>query len=69
MHDINGKPIERIGDQVNCPLPYPGGKPHGINKIVNANATLSLGDMPVAVEGYVTECGHRLRSTRRASVG
>ena len=68
-HDIDGKPIARLGNQVDCLLPYPGGKPHGINKIVTAHATLSVGGIPVAVEGCVTECGCKLIGARRASVG
>ena len=28
-HDIMGKAIARLGDKVLCPMPYPGGKPHG----------------------------------------
>lgn len=67
-HDVDGKPIARLGDQVDCPLPYAGGKPHGINKIVTAHATLSVGGIPVAVEGCVTECGCKLIGSHRASV-
>jgi len=35
-HDIKGKPIARLGDEVNCPEHYPDGRPHGINEIVTA---------------------------------
>jgi uncharacterized Zn-binding protein involved in type VI secretion len=42
---------------VDCPYYYPGGKPHGVNKIVTAHPTLSVGGVPVAVQDCVTECG------------
>ncbi|MFS2017175.1 PAAR domain-containing protein [Massilia sp. CT11-108] len=67
-HDVDGKPIARLGDQVDCPQCYPGGKPHGINKIITAHATLSVGGIAVAVEGCVSECGCKLIGSRRASV-
>ncbi|WP_442906611.1 hypothetical protein [Janthinobacterium sp. 64] len=31
-HDIGGKAIARLGDEVMCPQRYPGGAPHGFNK-------------------------------------
>jgi len=68
LHDVDGKPIARLGDQVDCPQHYPGGKPHGINKIVTAHATVSVGGIAVAVEGCVTECGCKLIGSHRASV-
>jgi uncharacterized Zn-binding protein involved in type VI secretion len=43
-HDIGGRPIERIGDQVDYPQSYPGGKPQGINKITTGHGgRLGLG--------------------------
>lgn len=68
LHDVDGRPIARLGDQVNCPLYYPGGRPHGVNKIITAHPTLSVGGVAVAVENCVTECGCKLIGTRRASV-
>jgi uncharacterized Zn-binding protein involved in type VI secretion len=69
LHDVDGKPIPRLGDQVECPQHYPGGKPHGGNKIITAHPTLSVGGIPVAVEDCITECGCKLIGTRSASVG
>lgn len=68
LHDVDGKPIARLGDKVDCPQHYPGGKPHGINKIITAHPTLSVGSVAVAVEDCVTECGCKLIGKRRASV-
>ena len=67
LHDVDGKAIARLGDKVACPQFYPGGKPHGVNKIVTAHPTVSIGGTPVAVEDCVTECGCKLMGTRRAS--
>jgi uncharacterized Zn-binding protein involved in type VI secretion len=69
LHDVDGKPIARLGDQVECPQHYPGGKPHGVNKIITAHPTLSVGGIPVAVEDCITECGCKLIGTRTASAG
>jgi uncharacterized Zn-binding protein involved in type VI secretion len=68
-HDIDGRPMARLGDKVTCPLFYPGGKPHGINKIITAHRTVTVDDIPVAVDGCKTECGCTLQGSRRASVG
>ncbi|WP_338845749.1 PAAR domain-containing protein [Massilia sp. W12] len=68
-HDIDGRPIARVGDQVSCPLVYPGGKPHGVNKIVSGHATMTLDGIAVAVENCVTECGCKLIGSQRADVG
>lgn len=35
--DIQGRAIARSGDKVSCPQFYPGGKPHGINKIITTH--------------------------------
>lgn len=45
---------------------YPGGKPHGVNKIVTAHPTIKDGDVPVDVEGYETECGCKQIGSKRA---
>jgi len=42
LHDVDGKPIARLGDPVDCPQQYPGGKPHGVNKIVTAHPCIIL---------------------------
>lgn len=67
-HDIRGKAIARLGDKVACPLLYPGGKPHGINKITTAHDTLTVDGIPVAVEGCTTECGCKLIGSAPATV-
>ncbi len=67
-HSINGKAIARLGDKVACPLVYPGGKPHGINKIIKAHETLTVGGVAVAVEGSTTECGCKLSGSQHAAV-
>lgn len=59
-HDIAGKAIARLGDKVSCPLFYPGGKPHGINKIITAHESLTVNGVPVAVQDCTTECGCKL---------
>ncbi|MGZ5198871.1 MAG: PAAR domain-containing protein [Telluria sp.] len=60
LHTIEGTPIARLGDQVDCPQHYPGGASHGVNKIVTAHPTVKVGGVPVAVEGCTTECGCKL---------
>lgn len=68
-HDIAGKAIARLHDEVSCPQVYPGGKPHGINKIITAHETLTAGGILVAVEGCKTECGCTLIGKANATVG
>jgi uncharacterized Zn-binding protein involved in type VI secretion len=58
--DINGKAIVRKGDTVSCPQTYPGGKPHGVNKVISGHATVEVDGNPVAVDGSTTECGCKL---------
>jgi len=48
-HDIRGRAIARLGDQVNCPQSCPGGKPHGVNKITTAYNSFTVNGVPVAV--------------------
>jgi uncharacterized Zn-binding protein involved in type VI secretion len=67
-HDVGGRAIARLGDEVACPLFYPGGKPHGVNKIITAHETLTAGGKPVAVHGCKTECGCSLIGSVNASV-
>ena len=66
-HTVDGVPIARLGDKVDCPQFYPGGKPHGINKIITGHPTVKVGGIPVAVEGCVTECGCKLIGSKRAN--
>lgn len=68
-HKLNGKAIARLGDKVSCPQLYPGGAPHGVNKIVTAHRTLTAGGIPVAVHGCKTECGCTLIGSQPATVG
>lgn len=59
---VAGKPIARLGDQVNCPR-------HGINKIVDGDANYDIDGIAVALEGHRTECGSTLIATSASSVG
>lgn len=68
-HDISGRAIARIGDQVDCPQCYPGGKPHGVNKIVTGHQTFTVNGVAAAVEGCETECGCKLIGSLSATVG
>ncbi|WP_426212580.1 PAAR domain-containing protein [Massilia sp. TWP1-3-3] len=58
--DIRGQAIARLGDAVNCPQSYPGGLPHGVNKIVTGHPTIKIEGKAVAIHGSLTECGCRL---------
>jgi uncharacterized Zn-binding protein involved in type VI secretion len=68
-HDIGGKAIARLHDKVLCPQFYPGGKPHGMNRIITAHETLTAGGVPVAFDGCTTECGCKLIGKFNADVG
>lgn len=61
---INGKPIARLGDQVQCPL-----KGHGVNAIVEGDPGFLINGVPVALEGHKTECGCSLIGTSSATRG
>lgn len=67
-HSVLGRAIARLGDLVNCPQFYPGGRPHGVNKIITASGYL-IGDIPAACDGDLTECGCTLIGTIGASSG
>lgn len=54
---ILGKAIARLGDSVDCPAKYPGGRPHGINPIVEGDATYLIEGIPIALDGYKSACG------------
>ncbi|MDH4449180.1 MAG: PAAR domain-containing protein [Rhodoferax sp.] len=66
---INGKGIARKGDKVSCPQTYPGGAPHGVNPIVEGDASHLVDGIPVALEGHTTACGCRLIGTVAFSHG
>jgi uncharacterized Zn-binding protein involved in type VI secretion len=68
LHMIDGISIARLNDKVSCPQFYPGGKPHGINKIITAHRTVTVDSVPVAVEGCITECGCKLIGSKTAKV-
>jgi uncharacterized Zn-binding protein involved in type VI secretion len=68
-HDIGGRAIARLGDEVDCPQHYPDGRPHGINKIVTAHPTFTIGGIPVAVQDCLTECGCKLIGSSSATIG
>jgi uncharacterized Zn-binding protein involved in type VI secretion len=61
--------IPKLGDQVDCPQSYPGGNPHGVNKITTGHSMLTVNGKPVAVEGCSTECGCKLLGSLPAAVG
>lgn len=66
---LDGQPMARLGDLVDCPQRYSDGRPHGVNKIVTATSGLMLGDIPAACEGDQTECGCELIGSTSATVG
>ncbi|MCB5206523.1 PAAR domain-containing protein [Methylovorus mays] len=68
-HTINGKPVARLGDKVDCPKRYPDGSPHGVNLIVEGEANCLIDGIPAALEGHKTECGCCLVGTVNASYG
>ncbi|MEJ8810702.1 PAAR domain-containing protein [Variovorax ureilyticus] len=47
---VHDRPIARLLDEVDCPL-------HGVNKIIEGEASYDIGGRPVALEGHRTECG------------
>lgn len=68
-HTIFGRSVARLGDQVDCPQYYPGGKPHGINKIITAYNQITVGGVPIAIDGCTTECGCKLIGSVAATAG
>ncbi len=68
-HSIGGKAIARLFDLVDCPQAYPDGRLHGINKIIEAHPTFTVGDRRVALHGHHTECGCTLIGSTTASMG
>lgn len=68
-HQIRGKKVARLYDLVDCPAIYPDGRPHGVNRIIEAHPTLSMGGRHVALHGHRTECGCRLIAAATVKVG
>ncbi|SDC85712.1 PAAR domain-containing protein [Paraburkholderia lycopersici] len=68
-HTIGGRQIARLYDLVDCPQSYPDGRPHGVNKIIEAHPTVTIDGRRVALHGYHTECGCTLIGSTTASVG
>jgi uncharacterized Zn-binding protein involved in type VI secretion len=69
IHTIGGKRIARLHDLVDCPETYPDGRPHGVNKIVEAHPTFTIDGERVALHGHHTECGCTLSGSTTASIG
>jgi uncharacterized Zn-binding protein involved in type VI secretion len=68
-HTIGDRSIARLHDLVDCPQTYADGRPHGINKIVEAHPTFTIGGERVALHGHHTECGCTLIGSAAASIG
>lgn len=68
-HTIGDKQIARLHDLVDCPKSYPDGRPHGINKIIEAHPTVTIDGRRVALHGHHTECGCTLIGSATANVG
>ncbi|MFM9436761.1 putative Zn-binding protein involved in type VI secretion [Janthinobacterium sp. CG_23.3] len=67
-HSIAGRAIARVGDLVDCPQRYPGGRPHGVNPILDGHASYSVDGKAVAVDGSTTSCGCKLIGSVTATV-
>jgi uncharacterized Zn-binding protein involved in type VI secretion len=68
-HSIGDRSIARLFDLVDCPKKYPDGRPHGINKIIEAHPTFTIGNERVALHGHHTECGCTLIGSTTATIG
>ncbi|AOY94413.1 hypothetical protein BKK79_20890 [Cupriavidus sp. USMAA2-4] len=66
---LDGKPIARLGDLVDCPAKYPDGRPHGVNPIVEGDASMLVSGKPVALHGHRSACGCSLIGKAAAYVG
>lgn len=66
---IEGRAVARLGDLVDCPQQYPGGKPHGVNKIIEGEGSCLVEGVPVALQGHRTECGCALIGSVASSIG
>ncbi len=69
VHSIGGKAIARKGDKVDCPAQYPNGSPHGVNEIIEGEASMPIDGIAVALEGHKTVCGCSLIGTSTATCG
>ena len=65
---VNGRAIARLGDLVDCPATYPGGKAHGVNRIIEGDASTLLEGVPLALEGHRSKCGCQLVGSGNGSV-
>jgi uncharacterized Zn-binding protein involved in type VI secretion len=59
-HKVNGMPVARKGDMVECPQYDPDGRPHGRNPIIEGSGSMLIDGLPVALHGHHTECGCEL---------
>jgi uncharacterized Zn-binding protein involved in type VI secretion len=66
---IDGKPIARLGDKVDCPQKYPDGRPHGVNPIIEGEPGYTVDGIPVALHGHKTACGCSLIGSVTAAFG
>lgn len=57
IRSIQGKGIARLGDLVDCPARYPDGSLHGVNPIVEGEASNLIDSIPSALHGHKTACG------------
>ena len=56
-HSVQGRPVARLGDLVECPQYYPDGRPHGKNPILQGSYKMLVDGIPVALHGHHSECG------------
>jgi uncharacterized Zn-binding protein involved in type VI secretion len=68
-HTLRGRQIARLGDLVDCVAHYPDGRPHGVNKIIECSAAVTVGGIPVVLEGHKCECGCALIGSQPGTVG
>jgi uncharacterized Zn-binding protein involved in type VI secretion len=68
-HTVDGRRIARLGDLVDCPAAYPDGRLHGVNRIIEAHPTFTIGNRRVALHGHRTECGCTLIGSVTADAG
>jgi len=68
LHTIGNERIARLNDLVDCPQKYPDGRSHGINKIIEAHPTVTIGGERVALHGHKTECGCALIGSSTTTV-
>jgi uncharacterized Zn-binding protein involved in type VI secretion len=59
-HNIQGRPVARLGDLVECPQYYPDGRPHGKNPIIQGSYKLMIDGQPAALHGHHSACGSTL---------